>query len=207
MSTEPKIVLTYFGFPGRGQSIRFAFRIGKIPFEDRHIDFPTFGKEKAEGKFPLGSIPVLDINGQRYCESNSLTRFAGKLANLYPHCPLQALRVDEIMDMVEDLMSPLGPTFAMAPADRDAARLKLIASDGAVFKIMAVLAKRQKENGNDRMVGRHLTIADCKIAAMIGMFIGSGAFDGIPKTWLSEQFPEFAAVVVKLLADVEAAAK
>ena len=122
MATEH--VLTYFPFPGRGQSIRWAFQIGRIAFDDKKIDFATFGASKAAGVFPLGSVPVLDIDGKRFCESNALTRYAGKLANLYPHDPVQALRVDEIMDMVEDLWSSVSHTFSMPLEEKVAARQK-----------------------------------------------------------------------------------
>jgi glutathione S-transferase len=205
--------LTYFGFAGRGQSIRWAFLIGKIPFTDTVVDFATFGQQKSAGMFPLGSVPALDVDvggvRTRFCESNALTRYAGKLAGLYPHDPIEALRCDELLDAAEDLFASISNSFSLPLAEKVAARQAAIAPTGAFYKVFAMIVRRYDENfartqAAGRMVGRSLTIADLKIA---GIYVGllSGMFDGIPSRWVTETFPSFG--IEKMLADIEAAAK
>lgn len=150
----------------------------------------------------MGSVPVLDVDGKRFCESNSLTRYAGKLANLYPHDVLDALRVDEILDMVEDAFAAIGPTFSMPADEKVAARQKLQAPGGAFHKIWAAIAKRHSENGGGRyLVGNNLTIADLKVGGVVAT-LRSGFFDGFASTWFEDTWPEFGAALTKLLAEI-----
>ena len=72
-------------------------------FEDKHISFADFGTKKAAGEFPLGSIPVLDVAGERFAQSNAILRYAGKLTGLYPEDPIAAMRVDMVLDTIEEL--------------------------------------------------------------------------------------------------------
>jgi len=205
MTEATSYKLTYFPIPGRGEAIRFAFRVGKIPFEDNRIDFASFGKLKTEGAFPLGSVPVLDVDGKRFCESNAILRFVGKLANLYPHCPFAALRVDEILDMVEDFQTPMGAVMRLPADERGAAREKLLAKGASVYNVGACLVARWTENGSGEfLVGKHLTIADLKIAGVATM-IASGFLDGVSKTYFADNWPEFGAYLAKILAICEAA--
>ena len=46
--------LSYFGANGRGFALRFALQVNGTQFEDQQLDFPTFGKMKAEGAFKYG---------------------------------------------------------------------------------------------------------------------------------------------------------
>lgn len=72
-------------------------------YEDKRISFPEFGALKASGVFPFGSVPVLDIDGERFAQSCAILRYVGKLAGLYPEDPVAALRVDMALDSIEEL--------------------------------------------------------------------------------------------------------
>ena len=149
---------------------------------------------KATGAFPLGTLPVMEINGIKYTQSNALTRYIGKLANLYPHDVLLAFRVDEIMDIVEDGFAALVPTLNMGEAERKVARTKIIAADGtgALHNVAALLAQRHKENGGSVfMVGNSVTIADLKAAAFVEAIATGFLEPEIGKTWLPNTFKEF----------------
>jgi glutathione S-transferase len=61
------------------------------------------------------------------------TRFAGKLAGLYPSDPFQALLCDEVMYVVEEAGAKLGPTFRMTGDEQKAARLALVNGSMPVY--------------------------------------------------------------------------
>lgn len=59
--------------------LRNQFKIikikGGIDFEDVRITFPEFGKNKAEGHYPYGSVPVIDLEGKLYGQSAAILRY------------------------------------------------------------------------------------------------------------------------------------
>jgi len=97
MAATPK--LTFFDLGGRGEPIRLAFFVSGIEFDDHritHADWPTL-----KPSTPFGGLPMLELNGVTYSQSNSLLRYVGKLGGLYPTDAIDALKVDEILDFVE----------------------------------------------------------------------------------------------------------
>ena len=83
--------LTYFDVHGgRAESIRLAFCLGGIPFEDERWSFAEFGQKRASLRF--NAVPVLTIDGAEVTQSNALNRYVGRLAGLYPEDLLQAGR-------------------------------------------------------------------------------------------------------------------
>lgn len=175
----------------------------QIAYDDIRLDFPTFGKQKAAGEFPFGSVPVLDVDGVRVCESNAILRFVGKQAGLYPNDAVQALRVDEILDLMEDIAATLKPTFSLPAGEKEEARRKLIADGGAVHKGFALLARRHAaaDNTTAFFVGGALSIADLKVLGWRAT-AATGFYDGIPKDWIETAFPAFGAALANAEAEV-----
>ncbi len=178
MST-PSLTLVYFPFGGRAAPIRDAFRIGGIPFEDKHVDFETFGAMKASGELPFGAVPILKVGGKTISQSSAILRYAGVLSGLYPSDPARALRVDEAMDGVDDMMAPMGASIREENPERKAALRK----DMAETSIPAAFARFEKlirDNGNNGfLAGDGLTIADLKLLHSVDK-LTDGSLDGIP---------------------------
>jgi prostaglandin-H2 D-isomerase / glutathione transferase len=55
-----------------------------------------------------GSLPVLDMNGTVIAQSNAILRYIGKQTNLYPNDPIEALKVDELLEALEDVNKLIG---------------------------------------------------------------------------------------------------
>ena len=110
-----KLKLTYFDFDGgRGEPARLALHIGSVPFEDERIspkDWPQFRDQT-----PFQALPTLEVDGKIVTQSNSINRYVGKLAGLYPKDDFQALLCDEVMDAAEDIGTRIGSTMDL-PAD------------------------------------------------------------------------------------------
>lgn len=190
------IRLHYFPFPGRGGAIRDALRIGGIPFEDDHVPFERFAEQKAKGELPFGSLPVVDVEeGGRTvtaAESNAILRYAGRLAGLYPvDDPLRALKVDEAMDLGEDLFRLIGPSIVEPDTARKMAMRKVLAEEtlplwGGFFEKLLV-----RNGATGFVVGDTLTVGDLKLHWIIDK-LTNGSLDGVPTTVL-DGFPTITA--------------
>ena len=77
----PDYKLTYFDIDGaRAEPIRIAFHAAGIPFEDNRISFTEFGEQRTGIRFT--AVPVMEIDGAQVTQSNALSRYVGKLADL-----------------------------------------------------------------------------------------------------------------------------
>ncbi|MDH3431829.1 MAG: glutathione S-transferase N-terminal domain-containing protein, partial [Gammaproteobacteria bacterium] len=117
--------LSYFDFNGgRGEVARLALTIGKIPFEDDRIPLSTW--RSVRDQMPFHALPVLQIDGELVTQSNAINRYVGRLTGLYPDDAIEALRCDEVMDAIEDILGKIVQTFGMDDEDvKRAARQKL----------------------------------------------------------------------------------
>ena len=185
MNTFTSLRLRYLEFPGRAQPIRDTLRIGRIDFVDEHLTADQFRDCRAAGEFPFGGIPVLVIGtgDGEHCvaQSNAILRFAGRLTGLYPvDDPLQALKVDEVLGVGEDINCLLGPSLHEEDAGRKMAMRKALAEETLPYW-MACLDRLLVMNGNSGfIVGNSLTIADLKLYWIID-WLTMGILDGIPK--------------------------
>merc|ERR1712000_35223 len=186
----PKYTFYYFPVANRAGAIRDAFRLGNIEFENKHISSDELMQGKADGKWPLGAVPVLEIDGKAYCQSLALLTYVGGLANLIPKDPLLALKVNEIVHTVEEAQTPIAKTMRMEDAEeKKKARLALTAEDSPLIKYLNSLAKRLSENEDKtKYVGTSITIADLRARHLIN-WIGSGVIDHVPKEWIGKEFP------------------
>ena len=97
--------LKYFDIEGRAFMIRVALHHAGIAFTDNRINFAQYKEQKAAGQIPVTGLPTLTIDGVVYNQSFAILRYAGKLANLYPHDPTQALIVDLVLDTAGEIFA------------------------------------------------------------------------------------------------------
>lgn len=173
----PKLKLIYFDFHGgRGEPARLALFIGGVEFEDRRLGFDAWPAVKAE--MPFQALPVLEVDGKALAQSNSINRFVGRLAGLYPNDPWQAALCDEIMDAVEDSTQLIVATFTIK--DDDAKKIARQAlAEGPLRLALQQLQARLKQRGGQYFADKRLTVADLKVFAWI-KDLKSGNFDYIP---------------------------
>lgn len=173
----PKLKLIYFDFHGgRGEPARLALHIGGVEFEDQRVVFADWPAIKSQ--MPYQAVPVLEVDGKLLAQSNSINRFVGKLAGLYPGDPWQAGLCDEIMDAVEDSTQLLVATFSIeSENEKKAARQALV--DGALRSSFEQLQTRLEQSGRKYFSDSRLTVADLKVFGWI-KDLKSGNFDHIP---------------------------
>jgi len=185
--------LRYFPFPGRAGPIRDALHIGRIPFEDEHVPPDQFRPRRAAGEFPFGGLPVLDVEtaGGKVCsaQSNAILRFAGRLSGLYPvDDPVQALKVDEALDLGEDINSLMGPSIHEQDEARKMAMRKELAEETLPFWAECIERLLVANGQTGFIVGNSLTVADLKLYWIID-WLSSGMLDGIPTTLFDKFTP------------------
>ncbi len=168
--------LTYFDFHGgRGEPARLAFAVGGIAFEDKRFPGTAFGEIRKTT--PLGQVPTLHVDGAQITQSDAITRYAGKLAGLYPTDAYQALLCDEVLGVVEDANNAIGPTYRMTGDAQKAAREAL--AQGPLAMYLGWMEKTLLARGGQYLVENRLTVADLKVFVFV-RGLNSGRLDHIP---------------------------
>ncbi|KAI0566411.1 Glutathione S-transferase [Gracilaria domingensis] len=169
--------LTYFDFEGRGESIRLAFTISGIEFQDDRIVYSSW-KDTVKPTMPYGSVPVITIDSEVMAQSNAILRYVGKLGKLYPTDPLKALQVDEVVDTVNDLA---GVLYGYKGGDEDVLKGAMTRYAGAMEKRLAMFGE------GPYAVGGQISIADIYVTCFINgtktgvyPFVGPDVFDEYP---------------------------
>nr|WP_314860269.1 glutathione S-transferase family protein [uncultured Undibacterium sp.] len=181
----PQLKITYFDFHGgRGEPVRLALAIGGIAFDDHRFAYPEFADVRKNT--PFGQVPVLEVDGVQITQCDSMLRYAGKLAGLYPNDAYQALLCDEVMYVVEEAGVKLGPTFRMTGEEQKAARLALV--NGSIPVYLAWLEKKLLANGGDYFADHRLTVADLKVFIDVRT-LNSGRLDHVPTDLVEKTAP------------------
>lgn len=185
----PKLTLTYFDFDGsRGEVPRLAMHLGGVAFEDRRIARKDW--TALRDTMPFQQLPVLEVDGKVIAQSNTINRYVGKLAGLYPKDDWQAARADEVMDAVEDLTTRIGATIRMDDEAKKKAREDLAA--GPIPRFLQQLEARLKAGGGEWFVENRLTVADLK-CYLLTRWLKSGVIDHVPADIVDRNAPLLAA--------------
>jgi glutathione S-transferase len=180
-----QLKLTYFDFNGgRGEPARLALAIGGIAFEDHRFSYAEFAEVRKAT--PFGQVPTLHVDGAQITQCDSILRYAGKLAGLYPTDPFQALLCDEVMYVVEEAGVKIGPTFRMSGEEQKAARLALVNSSMPVY--LGWLQSQLLAHGGEYFADNRLTIADLKVFVDV-RGLNSGRLDHIPTDLVEKVAP------------------
>jgi prostaglandin-H2 D-isomerase / glutathione transferase len=192
----PHIKLSYFDMHGgRGEPVRLALAIGGVAFEDHRFTFPEFAEVRKTT--PFGQVPVMHVDGVQVTQSDSMLRYAGKLANLYPTDPLQALLCDEVAYVVEEANVKLGPTFRMAGEEQKAARLALV--NGPMPMYLGWLQSQLVARGGQYFADNRLTVADLKVFVDV-RGLNSGRLDHVPTDLVEKVAPALNAHMQRIAA-------
>ena len=177
--------LIYFDFDGgRAESIRLAFHIGGIDFEDVRLKFPEF--REAQPSFRFHALPVLEIDSQPITQSNAQLRYVGKLASLYPTDDLQALFCDEAMGAVEDVGHAVGKTFGLQGDALKQAREEFV--QGRLATYIKGLDELLARGGGQFFADGRMTVADLKVFVETRT-LAKGTLDHVPTNIVEELAP------------------
>jgi glutathione S-transferase len=172
VADQPDITITYYDLPGRAEPIRLAFTLGGIAFKDNRIQKQDWASLKPTTLF--GQVPVMTVNGEKFAQSAALLRYAGRLSGLYPSDPIEAMKVDMVMDQLEDTGKSMKPAYIEKdPVKRKAMIADIIEND--LPGPCSVLDKFISKQGGRFACGSSMTIADLLIYNKVLTFkTGSG---------------------------------
>jgi glutathione S-transferase len=180
-----QLTLTYFDMHGgRGEPARLALHIGGIAFEDKRFPFSEFAEVRKST--PLKQVPTLQVDGVLVTQSDAITRYAGKLAGLYPTDAFQALLCDEVLDAVEDVNVKLGLTFGLTGDALKEARTALV--DGPLPLYLGWLQSQLQAHGGEFFADHRLTVADLKVFVFL-RGLSSGRLDHVPTDLVEKVAP------------------
>jgi prostaglandin-H2 D-isomerase / glutathione transferase len=195
------IKLTYFDIEGRGEPVRLALVLAKVPFEDVRVQFDDWAALKPQT--PTGQLPVLQVgeDGPMRTQSLAMLRWIGATysTTLYP--PDKLYEIEEALGVVEDLDRafiipravgmhpcelgyPVG--YEKTPDGQDLIqRLRGTFIDECLPKFLVLLTKMMQSHndGPFLVAGREPTIADCVAIPLLRGFT-RGFIDYIPITCL-----------------------
>lgn len=151
--------------------IRRALAYGDVPFDDERITGEEFTKRKMGGKLTFGSLPVMEIDGEMLAESDALLRYVGKLTGLYPEDPVEAVKVDMVMDALGTMSSKSGADSS------EKARKEFVKND--IPRYTTPINDLYGKSDGPYLLGEKLSIADLKVNMFVD-FLKSGMLDHIP---------------------------
>ena len=195
MST-PTLKLTYWDMPGgRGEPARLALTVGGVPFEDHRISFSDWPSLRESA--PFHACPFLEVDGQTIAQSNTISRYVGRLTGLYPEDLWQAALCDEMLDAVEDMWVHFGATMGIKDADElKAAREGLVEEHYKHY--LSTMSQRLKAAGDEFFADGRLTVADLQVM-VICRALGSGNFDHISTDLVETVAPNLDAHMKRVL--------
>ena len=189
MTGYPRLKLTYFDIHGgRGEAARIALSIGGVPFEDDRV--PRSRWPELKPTMPLKQMPVLEVDGERLTQSNTINRYVGRLTGLYPEDPWQAALADEACDTIEAFFGVLAKTYGMAPEELRLARQAIM--EGPLPLYAGALAQMLAAHGGEWFADKRLTVADLKVREWY-RFLNGGVVDHIPTDLVARLQPTLAA--------------
>nr|WEU39152.1 glutathione S-transferase [Saccharina japonica] len=175
-------VFNYFGVPARGEATRVALAVAGVEFVDKIIPYAEL---HASG---FRAVPVYQLDGTNYTQSTALLRYAGKLGGTYPEDPLEALKVDEIVMMVEDVFINIFADMKEKDEAKKLATHQALIAGKVKYLIEDIASKLEANTASPFCVGPSLTIADIMVHAMIATF-QAGFLVGVPTTTAEDICP------------------
>ncbi|CAD7700303.1 unnamed protein product [Ostreobium quekettii] len=185
----PSLKVTYFNFAGRAEPIRLALTIGGIDFEDQRLSFPEFGAMKPS--LPFGQLPVMEIDGEQIAQGPALLRYAGKLAGMEPQDPLAALRVDEMVLAMHDVVALFTPSI-LEPDMEKKLEMRIALVEETLPKWFGMIERRIAGGGKEYCAGDSLSVADLSLYNFV-KWMRTGTLDGVPAT-IMDAYPATCAV-------------
>ncbi len=154
--------LYYFDLAGKAESIRLLLTHAGVKFEDIRFNKDTWAASYKD-KFELKQVPVLEVDGKKYCQSYAILEYLGARYGYLPKNYEGMYRALFVMNTAEDLVMStylaVAPTSPLEGKAKEEAKEKLLSHDATLS--LDALENQLKQNcSQDFMVGRKYSIAD-----------------------------------------------
>jgi len=164
----PKYSLMYFDIRGIAEISRWVFAAANQPYEDVRIPYTPEKTEwlAVKNTTPFGQMPVLDVDGVKLCQSNTIALYLAHEFGLAGKSKFDFGRVSMIVDCVGDTVKTV---YSIRGEQDPAKKAELTAKFNEDTKThFKNFEKFVTENGhNGHFVGDSLTVADIVFAVAL----------------------------------------
>nr|KAG5699875.1 hypothetical protein BaRGS_034649 [Batillaria attramentaria] len=154
-----KIKFFYFDARGRGEVCRLVLALAGKEYEDIRWTREQWQEGTYKADAPFGQAPYIDIDGKKYGQSSAIATYLAKEFGLYGKSNVDALRIDEVVQLHGDVMQVLIKGFTEQDETKKAELGKKLVEE-ELPKFFGFFQKLLRENGTGVFVGKELTLAD-----------------------------------------------
>ena len=168
----PKYVLHYFGINGRAVVPRAILTYVKADWTDDRVKNEDWPKLKKSGLCEFEQLPVLEVDGKKYCESNAINLYLAETFKLMGKNTEENYQIYNLLMTFDDFMGPIFGYMFCADESKKA-DLKNKALEKYKF-FLEKLDKRYVDLGKGKyFLGDHLTLADLYVASALPAACGA----------------------------------
>lgn len=180
----PTYKLNYFNGRGRGEVARVLFAVAGVKYEDNRIEFADWPKIKPTT--PVGSLPVLEVDGKIVATSQAINRHLAREFKLYGKNNEEHADVDMVCEVLLDIFTPMIQiSFEKDEKAKEEKQKKFMSE--TIPTMCGYMEKKLDANngGNSFFVGDSITLADVFFFVLMEMFLAPGknenGLDKFPK--------------------------
>ena len=104
----PKYTLHYFGGNGRAAIARAILTYVKADWTNDIIKREDWPKIKTSGLCEYEQVPVLEVDGRKYCESHAINLYLAQVFDLMGKDVEENYQITNVLMAFEDFMKPIG---------------------------------------------------------------------------------------------------
>ncbi|CAG7630761.1 unnamed protein product, partial [Allacma fusca] len=170
----PQYKLTYFNLAAAAEPIRWAFKVGGVEFEDERLNPADWPKLKKSGRFPGESLPLLEIDGVVYTQSNAILRYLGNTFGLTGENALDNLTLDQVLDVIGDAKQFFRLWMVENNPEKKQEAREVFVNEKVPLCFRQLQAIITAKSGGPFILGSKLTFADLYLATTINNWLGFG---------------------------------
>jgi len=184
------IKFTYFDLRVKGEAARLLLAYSGEQWVDNRLTKPWIDPKPwtaLKPTYPWGQVPCLEYKGESYFQSMAICRFLARELGIAGKCNMEAARVDEIVDAIQDAVD----ATLKYTSTQDKKKLLTDLTTVTYPDVLSKLEKRLKDNGGQWFAGNNLTWADLHLY----FFAGTGDYIEPDVLW---KYPTLANLVYRV---------
>ena len=174
-----KYILHYFGVNGRGALPRAILTYAKADWTNDVIAMPDWPKIKKSGLCEFEQLPILEVDGKKYSQSNAINLYLAETFNLMGNNIEENYQITSLLMTFDDFMnSCFAYMFCQDESKKE--ELQKAALEKVKF-FFAKIDKRYTDLGKGKyFLGDKFTLADIYVATVFPLAVGALKIEGCP---------------------------
>ena len=191
------VTLTYFGANGLAGIARMLLHHGKINYTDAYVKYEEW--PELSKKFEMGFVPVLEVNGKQYSQSQAIWFYLARTLQLMGTNIEEEYSIISTINCIDDIGKQL-VKFIYLPEGTDGSVYETAKKDAQaeLSHFAKIWEKRYVSNGSGKtFFSTGLTLADFFLVYVIRNYV-----DGAFKAHFSETFSTSSPILYKYAYDL-----